>query len=187
MPRRDHVVLTECLNERFPGGRESFVTLFSNSDGPFKVKKITNPQDGKDFADARFNNGYGLRFPATIVYVANEDEVKSAIHCATTAGYKISPRGRGHHYQGLSTMDGYVVIDASLLCNPDDFILDRTEGNWLLPGQKKIGSIISGAGCTNAVMLAYTHFNFEPEEGGVYLIGTCPSVGITGEDFKFLS
>ena len=70
MPRSDHVVLTECLDERFPGGRESFVTLFSNSDGPFKVKKITNPQDGKDFADARFNNGYGLRFPATIVYAS---------------------------------------------------------------------------------------------------------------------
>ena len=43
------------------------------------------------------------------------------------------------------------------------------------------GSVTAGAGCTNAAMLGWAHKTFTPEEGGLYAIGTCPSVGITGE------
>ena len=185
MKVRDYLKLNECFQENFPNGRKELVTLLDypdSSDGEkMEVYKITDPRDGADFEDARYNMGYGLRWPAAIVYAEKEDDVKDAIMCATKAGYNISPRGRGHSYQGLSLMDGHVVIDCSLLCNTDDFFLDRTEGDWLLPGQKKIGSIKNGPGCTNAVMLAYAHKNFDAKEGAVYNIGTCPSVGIVGE------
>mmetsp|Transcript_11695 Transcript_11695/g.25649 ORF Transcript_11695/g.25649 Transcript_11695/m.25649 type:complete len:663 (+) Transcript_11695:369-2357(+) len=180
MPVRDFKELNKCFEDTFPDGRETLVKFMENGDGVTYVKKFTDPRDGTDFKDALYSSGYGLRWPAALFYAVNEDEVKDAIMCATSAGYNISPRGRGHHFQGLSAMDGHVVIDTSRLCNPEKFILDRTEADWLLPGQKQIGSIKNGAGCTNAVMLAYTARNFEANEGGVYQIGTCPSVGITG-------
>jgi len=82
-------------------------------------------------------------------------------------------------------MDGYLVIDMSLVCNPEDFIVsDEVKGrSWILgDDQKLLGSVKSGAGCTNAVMLAYTtrREEFAGEKGGVMLIGSCPSVGIAG-------
>jgi hypothetical protein len=100
-------------------------------------------------------------------------------------------------------MDGYLVIDMSLIChpgnpggpedptNPGDFeVRNSTEvkekynlTSWIFgEDQKILGSIKSGAGCTNAVMLAYTsrHPEFAGEKGGIILVGSCPSVGITG-------
>eukprot|EP00984_Skeletonema_dohrnii_P023332 scaffold12427_cov78-Skeletonema_dohrnii-CCMP3373.AAC.2 len=148
------------------------------------VFKLTFPQvDFAQFTIANFNAGLGRpRFPAGIFYAESQDEVIEAVNCAREAGYKISPRGRGHSYQGLSSMDGYLVIDMSLMCVPGEFedthFDDDEQPSWLLGGgQKAIGSIKSGSGCTNAVMLAYTAEAF-PE--GIYLIGSCPTVGITG-------
>jgi len=147
-----------------------------------EVFKLTFPQiDFEDFTNANFNAGMGQpRFPAGIFYAESQDEVIEAVNCANKAGYKVSPRGRGHSYQGLSSMDGYMVIDMSLMCNPDDFKPEDFEQPWLLGGgQIAIGSIKSGSGCTNAVMLAYTADKFP--EAGLYNIGSCPSVGITGK------
>ena len=56
---------------------------------------------------------------------------------------------------------------------------EKNQGPHILEGSRYIGTIKAQAGCTNAIMLAAGHKNFE-DEGGITLIGTCPSVGITG-------
>jgi len=186
---RSPSTLVSCLN-----GTSSFmdtpVTIIEYPDGtdnPFSVNKtvskLTFPQvDFDDFTEANFNAGIGgPRFPAGIFYAEGQEEVIMAVNCARDAGYKVSPRGRGHSYQGLSSMDGYLVIDLSLMCVPDNFTptTQNEDHPWLLGGEQKvIGTIKSGSGCTNAVMLAYTAKHF-PDDG-IYLIGGCPSVGITG-------
>lgn len=179
--------LEMCLSLLFEPQEQ--VVLYSNSDGDFQVNKVSFPEDD-GFRDAMLGPGsnYGKRYPAAIVFAETKEEVKKVMDCAKTAGYKISPRGRGHHYQGLSRMDGQVVIDLSLLCDTNDFEIvqpNRPDGstNWILPGQKWINSVTSGPGCTNAVMLAYNGRNntVANAEGGIYTIGSCPSVGIVGE------
>merc|ERR1711920_910546 len=62
----------------------------------------------------------------------------------------------------------------------DEFVIDRTGGDHILPGQRYMGTIQVQPGCTNAVLLAAAHNNFNDEEGALALIGSCPSVGITG-------
>lgn len=89
-------------------------------------------------------------------------------------------------------MDGYLVIDMSLMCNPKKFVVTPRTGEVGILGQKVLGSIKAGAGCTNAVMLSYTAKRGEFtedgvnefEDGGIYMIGSCPSVGIIGEYFS---
>ena len=77
-------------------------------------------------------------------------------------------------------MDGYVVIDMGRTCKPDEFVVDKTDqGPHILEGSKYIGTIKAQAGCTNAIMLAAGHEHFG-DDGGLSLIGSCPSVGITG-------
>jgi len=179
-----------CLGTRLPGSRtfgnqpDAEVVAYTNSEGNFTVKKVTYPTDGDDYYKALYGgtgNAYGERFPAAIVYAENLEEVKTALQCATENGYNVSPRGRGHHFQGMSNMDGQVVIDLSLLCNVNEFeIVEPLEEGWLLPGQKWLKSIKSSAGCTNGVMLAYNNATDEGE-GGIYGTGSCPSVGITGK------
>ena len=189
---RSPSTLVSCLN-----GTSSFmdtpVTIIEypypkGTDNPFyvnkTVSKLTFPQvDFDDFLEANFNAGLGgPRFPAGIFYAEGQEEVIMAVNCARDAGYKVSPRGRGHSYQGLSSMDGYLVIDLSLMCVPDNFTptTQNEDYPWLLGGEQKvIGTIKSGSGCTNAVMLAYTAKHF-PDDG-IYLVGGCPSVGITGK------
>ena len=167
----------------------TIVEYYNGTGENVTVFKLTFPQvDFEDFEKANFNAGYGQpRFPAGIFYAENQEEVIKAVKCANEAGYKVSPRGRGHSYQGLSSMDGYMVIDMSLMCNPDnpdEFEAAPIEQPWLLGGgQKAIGKIKSGSGCTNAFMLAYTAEKF-PD--GIYNIGSCPSVGITGKLFQFI-
>ena len=159
------------------------------------------PKNFSDYEEALFSAGWGYpRSPAAIFYAENETEVVTAVNCAREAGYKISPRGRGHSYQGLGNMDGYLVINVSLICHPGDPEDPNDPGefevrnsievkekynltSWILgEDQKILGSIKSGAGCTNAVMLAYTskHPEFAGEKGGIMVIGNCPSVGIAG-------
>mmetsp|Transcript_23487 Transcript_23487/g.67686 ORF Transcript_23487/g.67686 Transcript_23487/m.67686 type:complete len:726 (-) Transcript_23487:82-2259(-) len=163
--------LRSCLDEAFPpndGVRLGF----------HGVPKVTFPED-ELYALAR-RASYGKRQPAVVVMAEDEDDVVAAVNCAVGAGYKVSPRGRGHSFQALSTMDGYVVIDCSLLCDPETFEVSKEGGDWILPGQKYLGTLTSGSGCTNAVMLAAAHKAFDPADGALYAIGTCPSVGIVG-------
>ena len=187
---RSSHTLVDCLTNEttFPSAMDTNVNIVEWFNGAFAgqkypgVFKLTFPQvDFENFTKANFNAALGQpRFPAGIFYAESQEEVINAVNCARDAGYKVSPRGRGHSYQGLSSMDGYLVIDMSLMCEPEEFVDTYFDDEpWLLGGgQKAIGSIKSGAGCTNAVMLAYTNGTF-PD--GIYLIGSCPTVGITGK------
>ncbi|GFH49795.1 hypothetical protein CTEN210_06271 [Chaetoceros tenuissimus] len=138
------------------------------------------PDDGDDYNLARYTAFSVSRYPAAIVYVEDVEEVQHALKCAVDNGYKVSARGGNHSYQGLATMDGYVVIDIGRTCKPDEFVVDKTDqGPHILEGSKYIGTIKAQAGCTNAIMLAAGHEHFG-EDGGMTLAGGCPSVGITG-------
>ncbi|GFH49986.1 hypothetical protein CTEN210_06462 [Chaetoceros tenuissimus] len=138
------------------------------------------PDDGDDYYLARITASGASRYPAAIVYVENVEEVQHALKCAVDNGYKVSARGGNHSYQGMATMDGYVVIDMGRTCKPDEFVVDKTDqGPHILEGSKYIGTIKAQAGCTNAIMLAAGHEHFG-EDAGMTLIGSCPSVGITG-------
>ena len=176
-------VLDQCLLEKFPNGRNTKVTIMSSpSRGDIEVFKITDPSDGDEYKAAKTSTFGSSRYPSVVIYIESEQEVKDAISCAMSSGYNISPKGRGHHYQGLSNNDGQMVLDMSLMCKPDEFEIEHSTSDWILKdkGQKRIGSIKAGAGCTNAIMLASTYYNFPGDEGGLYLIGQCPSVGIVG-------
>uniref|UniRef100_A0A7S4WD41 FAD-binding PCMH-type domain-containing protein n=1 Tax=Ditylum brightwellii TaxID=49249 RepID=A0A7S4WD41_9STRA len=169
-PPRSLYRLRTCLEQSFPPSDERY--------GYFNLPQIVYPAD-PDFSSAR-RTDYGNAQPAVVVMAETADDVRNAVTCAAEAGYRISPRGRGHSYQTLSNSNGYVVIDCSLLCKPEEFVFSHEEGDWILEGQKYIGTVYSGSGCTNAVMLAATAKEFAPEEGALFATGTCPSVGITG-------
>jgi len=148
-----------------------------------KFQHLSNlyfPGDGEDYDVARYTAFRASRYPAAVVYVEDVDEVKAVLECAVNNGYKVSPRGGNHSYQGLGTMDGYVVIDMGRTCKLDEFVINKDDqGPHILEGSKYIGTMKAQAGCTNAAMLAAGHTHFK-EEGGMTLIGSCPSVGITG-------
>jgi len=201
---RNSVKLRSCLEDAV-GFEEKKVTILEYmGTTPWRpskeVLKVTFPEM-PEYNEALFSAGFGFpRYPAAIFYAENETEVINAVNCARKAGYKISPRGRGHSLQGLGSMDGYLVIDMSLICNPGDPEDPKDPGefevrnsievkekynrsSWIFgEDQKILGSIKSGAGCTNALMLAYTskHPEFAGEKGGIMLIGSCPAVGIAG-------
>ena len=138
------------------------------------------PEDGDNYRLASNTAHQVSRYPAAIVYVEDVEEVQHALKCAVDNGYKVSARGGNHSYQGIATMDGYVVIDMGRTCKPDEFVVDKTDqGPHILEGSKYIGTIKAQAGCTNAIMLAAGHEHFG-EDAGLTLIGSCPSVGITG-------
>ena len=121
---RSSYTLVECFNDDLPfmDTNVTIVEYYNGTGENVTVFKLTFPQiDFKDFTNANFNAGIGQpRFPAGIFYAESEEEVIKAVKCANKAGYKVSPRGRGHSYQGLGSMDGYMVIDMSLMCNPDN-------------------------------------------------------------------
>lgn len=174
--RQDVVGLINCLEGEQGFGDDSKKLLGYQR----KIPKVTYPGSGDGYELAR-NSNYANRFPAAVVWAESADDVVRAVNCAVSSGYRVSPRGRGHSYQGLSSMDGYVVIDMTETCKPEEFVVDKTvTGDYILPGQKYIGTIKAGAGCTNAVMLHTAHTNFEVAEGAIYGIGSCPSVGVIG-------
>ncbi|GFH49988.1 hypothetical protein CTEN210_06464 [Chaetoceros tenuissimus] len=83
------------------------------------------PDDGDGYNLAR-HTPYGVsRYPAAVVYVEDVEEVQHALKCAVDNGYKVSARGGNHSFQGLATMDGYVVIDMGRTCKPDEFVVDK--------------------------------------------------------------
>jgi hypothetical protein len=174
VPPRDFAALKSCLGASFPLNNGNTTGL-----GYFALQKVTYPSDGELYYKAR-RTYYGNMQPAAVVVAETTSDVVTIVNCAVSSGYSISPRGRNHHYQGLSNMHGFVVVDCSLLCDPATFNFKRVKGDWILPGQKYIATVQTGYGCTNGVMLAAIHKEFNPSEGALYAIGTCPSVGITG-------
>jgi hypothetical protein len=85
------------------------------------------PGDGEDYDVARSTANRASRYPAAVVYVEDVDEVKAVLACAVDNGYKVSPRGGNHSFQGLGTMDGYVVIDMGRTCKMDEFVINKDD------------------------------------------------------------
>ncbi|KAL7544544.1 hypothetical protein ACHAWF_007923, partial [Thalassiosira exigua] len=148
-----------------------------------KLSFIDDQQPG--YTTAKYSSWGSARNPASIFFAESEEEVMIAVTCARRSGYQVAPRGRGHSYQGLSNMDGYLTLDLSLMCRNNEFIPGDVPGvpeGWLLGDQRVLGRFKVGAGCTNAVVLAETATDdrLKNNNGGVYMIGSCPSVGIIG-------
>merc|ERR1711933_180708 len=164
--------IQQCIADEFPDCASQLVTIDS-------VPKCTYYYDGDDYTKARMS-AHSDMLPYVLIYAESEEDAVKAVNCAAANGMQVTARGRWHDYQGLSTAHGHVVVDMSLTCNPDEFVIDRTGGDHILPGQRYLATMQVQPGCTNAVMLAAVGKYFEPEEGALALIGSCPSVGITG-------
>lgn len=91
----------------------------------------------------------------------------------------ISARGGIHSYQGLATMDCYVVIDIGRTCKPDEIVVDKTNrGSHTLQGNKNIGTIMAQARCTNIIMMAAGNEHFGEVAGGAGDISPCVGYGV---------
>lgn len=153
--------MKQCLESNFARGTD----LLFDEDGDEWIKAIMTNVPRK---------------PASIVFVKNTNEVKIALACAVDNGYRVSGRGGGHSFQGLGTMDGHVVIDMTQTCNPAEFVINKNDkGPHIIEGSEYIGTMTGQSGCTNSVMVGMGHKYFGAE-GGMTLLGACPSVGITG-------
>jgi len=116
------------------------------------------------------------RLPAAVLFAKTTADVIAAVNCARVNGFKVSPRGRGHDYNALSTLDASLVIDMQLNCKMENFEADRTvSGKHILPGSRYIGRMKVPSGCTNAVFLAAVYKEFK-DDGGMTVVGQCPSV-----------
>jgi len=178
--QNDKHTTTECGANYCEAKQVNLGVMKSCLKGNFTLSSVYFPEDGVEYDQARLIAWQFSRFPQAIVYVEDVEEVQAALACAVDNGYKVSPRGHNHSYQGLGTMDGYVVIDMTRTCKPDEFVINKDDqGPHILQGSKYIGTMKAQAGCTNAIMLAMGDKHFR-EEGGLTLIGSCPSVGITG-------
>ena len=164
--------IQQCIADAFPDCASQLVTIDS-------VPKCTYYYDGDDYTKARMSV-HGDMLPYVLIYAESEEDAVKAVNCAAANGMQVTARGRGHDYQGLSAAHGHVVVDMSLTCNPDEFVIDRTGGEHILPGQRYLATMQVQPGCTNAVLLSAVHKYFDPEEGALALIGACPSVGLTG-------
>jgi len=148
-------------------------------------KAFSEPQlvwpGSTDWDRARSQAINPYKYPAAVVYAESTIDVQKAVECAFKNGYKVSARGRGHSLQGWGVVDGALTIDMTKMCKPAEFVVDTSaQGPHIMPGSRYIATVKAGPGCTNAVMLHSVHKHFPAEEGAMVLIGSCPSVGITG-------
>ena len=101
------------------------------------------------------------------------------VNCARVNGYKVSPRGRGHDHNSISTLEGSLVIDLQLNCKMENFKADKdSQGSGIIKDSRYIGTMRAPSGCANAAFLAAVNRDFS-DDRGIGVIGTCPSVGIT--------
>lgn len=158
-----------CLKENFSEEGGEVVFPYPYSDDKTKLE---------DWNKARRQQLNAYKTPKAVVFAKNTEDVQNAVKCAYENGIKVSARGRGHSLQGWAVVDGALVVDMTNICNPT--VDHEAKGTHILKGSKYIATITAGAGCTNAVMLSAVSSNFEKKDGAMVLIGSCPSVGITG-------
>lgn len=164
--------LEACLRNEFG----SFNPVFNG------ISKVTFPDDDDRIGYDRARKTWrGNSYPAAVIYAQDVADVQKALACAVSNGYRVSVRAHGHNAQGLSTMDGYVVIDLKLTCNPEEFILDRSAtGEHILPGSKYIATLTVQAGCTNSAIFHALYTKFSVEDKALAVTGGWPSVGVSG-------
>jgi len=178
---QDTLALYSCLSDKF-GNSTVGSTKNDGVHEKYAPSPLNSTDDGTLYYKAR-RVSYGLRNPAAIIYAENTQDVVDTVNCAREAGYKVSPRGRGHSTIGAAAADGAVVIDLQNTCNVEEMVasIDKTKsGPHLIEGTKYIATIKAQAGCANANWLAAVYLGFDVEEGGMASIGTCPSVGLVG-------
>lgn len=101
------------------------------------------------------------RAPDAIVRASTSHEVAAAIRFAGRHGFKVSPRGSGHHYDAAALRDGGLLLDLSEL----DFIeIDQSAG------MARVGAGVVGG--TLSERLAADGFAFP--------VGHCADVGLSG-------
>jgi len=186
--------LFACLQTAFEDKDNTSAGTIPNvvldEDGTIIVPKVIfSPSTSfSDFELKEYNLGrqsfLNSRLPAAILYAETTDDIVRGVDCARVNGYRVSPRGRGHDYAALSSLDGTLVIDVQLTCPlADNFETDTTSpsarGAWILPGSKLIGRMKVAGGCSNGVMAAAAYKNF-PKESAMAIIAYGPSVGVTG-------
>jgi hypothetical protein len=77
--------------------------------------------------------------------------------------------------------DNFFCNSTVKTCTPENFeVVSREGGNGILPGSKIAGIMRAASGCTNAALLAAVNKIYDIEEGAMAVVGSCPSVGITG-------
>lgn len=76
---------------------------------------LVHPNDGSYDEHRRVWNGSIGRHPALIARCIGGSDVAAAIEFGRRAGLSIAVRGGGHSFPGLSTCDGGLVVDLSLM------------------------------------------------------------------------
>jgi FAD/FMN-containing dehydrogenase len=76
---------------------------------------LVGPGDGTYDERRKVWNGSIDRYPALIALCAGVADVIAAVRFARTHGLVVAVRGGGHSFPGLSTNDGGIVIDLSLM------------------------------------------------------------------------
>lgn len=75
--------------------------------------RIVSPGEAQyDSARQAFNTFFN-RFPFVIVFAQNTQDVVNAVRWSLHNNVPIRVRSGGHNYEGLSVLDGGIVIDVS--------------------------------------------------------------------------
>jgi hypothetical protein len=117
-----------------------------------------------DYETSRLGSNYYTsknKFPRTIVYCENAQDVQNAIRWARCNEVAVRIRSGGHHHEGYSTGSDVLVIDVS---DMKEFKLDK---------QNNIATIQPGL--TNLDL-----YSKLAQEGLTHVGGTCGDVGISG-------
>jgi len=188
--------LLACLRTKFEKNGVMPTVEISDKSGEISLPKVvfspstsledfgTNTTDENkvdEYNKARLGFGTASRLPAAVLFAVTTKDVINGVNCARVNGYTVAPRGRGHAYdQGIS-IDGSLVIDMQLNCELKNFVPDfNAQGvHNEIVGSKYIGKMEVPSGCTNAIFLAAVDRDFQKQRG-MNVIGSCPSVGVTG-------
>lgn len=125
---------------------------------------VVRGQPGYDAARERVTWNKRLdtaRAPDAIVQVRSPGEVVAAVGFAAAHGFKISPRGSGHHYQSAALRDGGLLLDLGGL----DFIEIDNEARTT-----RVGAGVRGEGLSEALAA----------QGFAFPVGHCADVGLSG-------
>lgn len=123
--------------------------------------EIVTPNDKNYNEDRQLWNRAIQKYPCSIFYCTNTNDVIFALRLALKNGCDFRIRGGGHNYEGYSLENKYLIIDISRLNN----IKINYETNLI-----KIG-----AGINNSAL-----YNYLGEKGYPFPGGTCPTVGVAG-------
>ena len=128
---------------------------------PKLTGRIVLPENPEYNAARQEFNTYFNKYPRVIVFTQTTQDVVNAVRWARYREVPIRMRSGGHSYEGLSVVDGGIVIDVSEMKQVD---IDR-----------KSGTVIVQTGLRN-----FELYNALGSEGLVVPSGVCRTPGIAG-------